>query len=113
MEVADAFQTLAISLGLGLLVGTQRERVKAPLAGVRTFALITLLGTLSGMLTSVLGGWVVAAGLLGVAITAAMGNVLFLKQGRPDTGITTEIAILLMYAIGAYLVFGHRSVAVV
>jgi len=113
MEVTSAFQTLAISLGLGLLVGTQRERVEAPLAGVRTFALITLLGTLSGMLASALGGWVVVAGVIGVAITVAMGNALFLREGRADTGITTEIAILLMYAVGAYLVFGHRSVAVV
>ena len=113
MEVASAFQTLAISLGLGLLVGTQRERVEAPLAGVRTFALITLLGTLSGMLASTLGGWVVVAGVIGVAVTVAMGNAQFLKEGRADTGITTEIAILIMYAVGAYLVFGHRSVAVV
>ena len=113
MDVATAFQTLAISLGLGLLVGTQRERVDARLAGVRTFALITLFGTLSGMLALVLGGWVVVAGLVAVAITTAMGNVLFLKHERTDSGITTEIAILVMYAIGAYLVFGDRSVAVV
>lgn len=113
MDVASAFQTLGISLGLGLLVGTQRERVEAPLAGVRTFALITLFGTLSGMLASVLGAWVVAAGLLGVAATVAIGNLLLPKDSRIHSGITTEIAILLMYGLGAYLVFGHRSVAVV
>jgi hypothetical protein len=32
MDVAETFQTLAIALGLGLLVGIQRERVDAPLA---------------------------------------------------------------------------------
>ncbi len=113
MDVAATFQTLGISLGLGLLVGIQRERVDAPLAGVRTFALITLLGTLSGMLVPAVGPWIVAAGALGVAIATATGNLLFLKHERPDTGITTEIAILLMYVLGAYLVFGHRQVAVV
>ncbi len=113
MELVTAFQTLGISLGLGLLVGIQRERVDAPLAGVRTFALITLLGTLTGMLALSLGPWVVGAGVLAVAITTAMGNILALKQKRNGTGITTEIAILLMYGIGAYLVFGPREVAVV
>jgi uncharacterized membrane protein (DUF4010 family) len=113
MDVASAFQNLGISLGLGLLVGTQRERVDAPLAGVRTFALITLLGTLSGMLASALGAWIVAAGMVGVAITVVVGNLQYLKKGGGDAGITTEVAILLMYAIGAYLVFGHRPVAVV
>lgn len=112
MDVVTAFRLLSISLGLGLLVGTQRERVDAPLAGVRTFALITLLGTLTGMLALRLGPWVVIAGLVGVAITTAMGNVLYLKQTRADAGITTEIAILLMYGIGVYLVFGHLQVAV-
>ena len=113
MDVGAAFQTLAISLGLGLLVGTQRERVNAPLAGVRTFALITMLGTLSAMLVPALGPWIVVAGLVGVAIAVIVGNAGLLRQGRPDPGITTEIAILLMYAIGAYLVFGHRAVGVV
>jgi uncharacterized membrane protein (DUF4010 family) len=113
VDVVNTFQILGISLGLGLLVGIQRERVDAPLAGVRTFALITLLGTLTGMLALRLGPWIVAAGALGVAIVTAMGNILYLKQKRPDTGITTEIAILLMYGVGVYLVFGPPQVAVV
>jgi uncharacterized membrane protein (DUF4010 family) len=113
MDIASDFQTLAISLGLGLLVGTQRERVNSSVAGVRTFALITLLGTLSGMLARDFGPWVVAAGLLGVSAATVVGNVLSLKSGRADSGITTEIAILLMYGIGAYLVTGNRSLAVV
>lgn len=113
MDVVSSFQTLGISLGLGLLVGAQREKVDAPLAGVRTFALITLFGTLCALLALTLGAWVVAAGLLAVASATAMGNVVFLRQERADAGITTEIAILLMFGIGAYLVLGHREVAVV
>jgi uncharacterized membrane protein (DUF4010 family) len=112
MEPLDTFVTLGISLGLGLLVGMQRERVDAPLAGVRTFPLITVFGTLCAMLAGSFGPWTVAAGLVGIAVLTGVGNILFLKQGRPDTGITTEIAILVMYAVGAYLVLGNRSVAV-
>jgi uncharacterized membrane protein (DUF4010 family) len=113
VDLTTAFQTLGVSLGLGLLVGMQRERVQAPLAGVRTFALISLFGTLTAMLSLTLGPWLVAAGVLGVAAMTAMGNAVNLKLTRPDPGITTEIAILLMYAIGAYLVLGHVQVAVV
>ena len=61
MSATAAFETLGIALGLGLLVGMQRERVHAPLAGVRTFALITLLGAISGILSRSLGVWVVAS----------------------------------------------------
>ena len=112
MNVFAAFETVAIALGLGLLVGLQRERVHTPLAGVRTFALITLFGTICGMLAASLGPWIVAAGALAVAIATAVGNLMLPKEERRDPGITTEIAILLMYGIGSYLVFGHRSLAV-
>jgi uncharacterized membrane protein (DUF4010 family) len=107
-----AFRALGVALLLGLLVGMQRERVAAPLAGVRTFALITLLGTLCGLLARVLGPWPVAAGFLGVAAASAVGNALN-RDHRPDPGITTEIAVLLMYAVGAYLAWGPAQVAVV
>lgn len=113
VDLVGTFQTLAISLGLGLLVGTQRERVEAPIAGVRTFALITVLGTVMALLAETHGAWTVAAGLAAVAVAIAVGNVAALQQDRADAGITTEIAILLMYGIGAYLVHGHREVAVV
>jgi uncharacterized membrane protein YhiD involved in acid resistance len=44
------FQTLGISAGLGLLVGMQRQRIQSPLAGIRTFALLTGYGTLRALL---------------------------------------------------------------
>jgi len=113
LTLTEAFLAVGIALGLGLLVGIQRERVDAPLAGVRTFALITLLGTLAGLLVPMLGPWIVVAGFFGLAMVIVIGNAMLLKQKRPDSGITTEIAILLMYAIGVYVVFGHKPLAVV
>ncbi|HEV2853969.1 MAG TPA: MgtC/SapB family protein [Thermoanaerobaculia bacterium] len=46
----------AVALGLGLLVGLQRERMDSAIAGIRTFALITLFGTVAGQLGRVFGG---------------------------------------------------------
>jgi uncharacterized membrane protein YhiD involved in acid resistance len=47
----DRFATLGIALGLGLLVGLERERNGDPVAGIRTFALIALFGALCGLPT--------------------------------------------------------------
>lgn len=112
MTAVETFQTLGISLGLGLLVGMQRERAKAQAAGFRTFALITVLGTLCGLLAQDLGGWIVVGGFLCVASAMVVANVIKMRAGGISPGMTTEMAALVMYAIGAYLVFGHRSVAV-
>lgn len=38
MESPNVIQKMAIALGLGLLVGLQRERVGTMLAGIRIFA---------------------------------------------------------------------------
>lgn len=61
---------LAIALGLGLLVGLQREWATDEVAGIRTFALLTLLGFVSAVLADPLAivfGLLYAAVLVGVA----------------------------------------------
>ncbi len=111
LTLSDTLTRLGIALGLGLLVGMQRERTDSHLAGIRTFPLITMLGTVAGLLALRFGGWVVAAGLLSLAAI-----VIFSNRARadlpPDPGITTEVATLLMFGVGAYLVPGYASVAV-
>jgi len=108
----NTLQDIGLSLLLGLLVGLQRQRAESVLAGVRTFPLITVLGTFSSLLAQQFGGWVLAAGFLGVAMMVLVGNLARLRQGHGDTGTTTEFAILLMFAVGAYLVIGSRVVGV-
>jgi hypothetical protein len=51
MDIPSLFQQLGIALGLGLLVGLQRESAASPLAGVRMFPLVTVLGTVCGLLS--------------------------------------------------------------
>lgn len=112
MDLSDTFYYLGISLGLGLLVGLQRERSDSQLAGFRTFPLITLLGTMASMLAQSFGGWILAFGLLALAGIIVVGNLLKQKSGEFDPGLTTETAMLLMYCIGAYVPVGHAAVAV-
>lgn len=112
MDLASVFQHLGIALGLGLLVGLQRERVATRLAGVRTFPLVTILGTVCAMLAQSFGGFVIAVGMIALASMIVMGNLAKLQQENVDPGLTTEIAMLLMFAVGAYLVVGYKGVAI-
>jgi uncharacterized membrane protein (DUF4010 family) len=112
MDESLVFEKLGIALGLGLLVGLQRQRAQSPVAGIRTFGLITVLGAVSALLGQSFGGWVVGLGVLAVALLLVVGNLANLLSEEADPGLTTEIAALVMYGVGAYVVVGHASVAI-
>ncbi|MFN2238246.1 MAG: MgtC/SapB family protein [Thermoanaerobaculia bacterium] len=112
MELSELFISLGIALGLGLLVGFQREKTKRELAGLRTFPLITIWGGLAGYLSIGLGGWVLAASIVALATLIVVGNLHLIEQKTFDAGLTTEVAMLVMFLVGAWLVLGPREVAV-
>ena len=109
----DPFITLGISLGLGLLIGLQRERTEDRFGGIRTFPLISLFGTFCGMLGGTYGAWPIAAGIIAIFGTLFIANFLSIQREESEHGQTTEIAALLTFAIGAYLPLGDRAVAAV
>ena len=108
----NLFGQMAISLLLGLLIGLQRERADRTIGGIRTYPLIAAFGTLSGWLAVDYGGWIVAAGLIALSALLVISNVMLARAGSHDSGQTSEVAALLLYGIGAYLVVGEPSVAV-
>jgi len=110
---SSTFVDPLIALALGLLVGLQKERVISPLAGLKTFGLASLLGAVTGMLASRTDGWILAAGLLAIVGVLAIGNAIQIHNRQATPGQTTEVAMLVMYAIGALAVLGPTSVAVV
>ena len=113
MDIALA-QQLVIALALGMLVGLQRERTESAIGGIRTFPLVTLLGTVCGQLGRVHGGWILAAGLIAVTTLLILANVPRLRAGEGrELGLTTEMAVLLMFALGAFLVSGPMLLVVV
>ncbi len=99
-------------MGIGLLIGLDRERKPDTKAGLRTFALTAMLGCLAGLLSDKTGsGWIVAAGLL---VVAAM---MIVAQARDplddgDPGTTSVIAIMLTYGYGAMVWYGHATLAI-
>jgi uncharacterized membrane protein (DUF4010 family) len=109
----SALETLALALGLGMLVGLQRESVHSPIAGLRTFGLVTATGALAGLLVPSLGPWIAVVAVVTITAIAILGNVLALRGGEVDPGTTTEVAMVLMCLIGIWLATGERLGAVI
>ena len=80
--------------------------------GFRTFPLVTMLGALCGLLAETYGGWTVAAGMGGLAVVIIGGDLPLLRAGSERPGVTTEVAMLVMFAVGAYLMAGSMAVAI-
>ncbi|MDO8932153.1 MAG: MgtC/SapB family protein [Rhodocyclaceae bacterium] len=105
-------QAFAISLGIGLLIGMERERRVDPKAGLRTFALVGLLGCLSALLAEKTdNGWILAAGFLTVA-AMMIAAILHDPQDDGDPGTTSVVALMLCYGLGAAVWFGYAPLAV-
>lgn len=91
---------LATALGIGLLIGAERERRKgigatrSP-AGIRTFAITCLLGGVS----LELGGEVLLA--VATLAIAALVATAYVRTSAKDPGLTTETALLLTLLLGA------------
>ncbi|MEX2049562.1 MAG: MgtC/SapB family protein [Gemmatimonadota bacterium] len=107
------FMDLLIALGIGLLVGLQKERAESPLAGLKTFALVSVFGAVSAILAAQTGPWILAAGLLAVTAMLVTGNIMMMMKGDLNPGQTTEVAMVLTFLIGALVVTGPREVAIV
>lgn len=110
---STVFGALSLALGLGLLVGLQRERAGSVLGGIRTFPLVSLLGAVCGLLAERWGAFVVAAGFFGVASVALLANLEKFRRGEETSGQTTEVAALLIFAAGVLLTTEYRSAAIV
>jgi len=88
-----------VALGIGLLIGLERERRKGEgparsAAGIRTFAVASLLGAVSVRIGGDVMLAVAAAGV--IALTA----VSYDRNRDDDPGLTTEIALVLTLALG-------------
>lgn len=107
----EAAQVLLLleALGIGLLIGIERERNggeaggPAP-AGVRTFALASLTGALS----QIAGGWPMLA--VALAVVGGLRMAAHLSQPDRQAGLTTSLALMVVVVLGA-LSIGHTFLA--
>lgn len=104
--------TFAVSAAIGLLVGLERERKPSAKAGVRTFTLIALLGSLAALLDEATGtAWALAAGAVCVTGTL-VAAYLHDRDAVGDSGTTTVVAAIVVFFLGAINSYGYRLPAV-
>ncbi len=111
-ELATPLEAFATALGIGLLIGMERERRPDSAAGLRTFALTSMLGCLFALLGEKAGGpWMLAVGLLVIAASMVASN-FSAQQEEQYRGFTSEAAIIVTYGLGAAIWYGYATLAV-
>ncbi|MGA8898605.1 MgtC/SapB family protein [Bradyrhizobium sp.] len=95
----DVIVSLAVALGIGLLIGAERERRKGsgPLrspAGIRTFAAASLTGAVSFLAGGAVLFDIIAAG------TIVLTGIAYFRSRSSDPGLTTEIVLVLAVLLG-------------
>jgi len=103
---------LAVALAVGFLIGVERGWEKresaegSRVSGVRTFGLLGLLGGVMGLLSQQLGGMLLGLSFLGIAGALAAAHVVYVQR-TPDVSITSLVAGLLAFALGAMVGMGY------
>lgn len=92
---------VAVALVIGLAIGAEREQRLAESAsvhrsaGIRTFAIVSLLGAVGALLDQPLVLAVLALGVIAASLVSyALGD-------RTDPGLTSEVALVLTFGLGA------------
>jgi uncharacterized membrane protein (DUF4010 family) len=97
----------SVALGIGLLIGVEREKSRqtdaSAIAGARTFTLVALLGAVARALGS---EWIVVASILGVALIAVTN---YRANAAEHPGITTDVALLVTGLLGAFALDNARA----
>lgn len=116
MTSTDSYERLALALAIGLLIGFERgwhsrdDHGGARVAGLRTFGVLGLFGGLCALLEGDAGTVALAVGFLAVgALTVVSWRRT--ADRTQDLGMTTEIAALATFALGALAVSGEMQVA--
>ncbi|TXH01407.1 MAG: MgtC/SapB family protein [Rhodocyclaceae bacterium] len=111
-ELVEPVKAFATALGIGLLIGMERERRPDSAAGLRTFSLVAMLGCLFALLEERSGStWLLATGLLVIAAAMIASNFSS-QQEEQYRGFTSEAAIVVTYGLGAAVWFGQATLAV-
>jgi uncharacterized membrane protein (DUF4010 family) len=89
---------LAVALGIGLLIGAERERSKGAgpersSQGIRTFTIASLLGAVS----TIINFWLLVTSVICVMVFTAVSSK---NQQEKNPGNTSEIALLLTVILG-------------
>lgn len=106
------FAEFGLAALVGFVLGLEREMAGSenPHAGTRDFILIALIGAVSGYIAQLFDSpWLIMTGFLG-AISLLLSGY-WIDRNR-DTGITTEVAVILTFFLGVLIVNDVKEVAI-
>lgn len=116
MDHIEMFERLGLALAIGLLMGVERgwDKREAPeggrAAGIRTFALIGLLGGIAGSFVRDAGPFPLAAGFVAIG-ALVVATYVVRSRAEPGIGFTTEVAELTAFGLGALAAIGEGAAA--
>jgi|AntAceMinimDraft_12_1070368.scaffolds.fasta_scaffold05790_6 uncharacterized membrane protein (DUF4010 family) len=105
-----------LALAIGLLIGAEREwsqysrQSERLMAGIRTFGLLGLVGSLSVVFSELLHPWAWAFVSTGVMLLIIAGYIAEVRA-TGDWGMTTEVAMLVTYLLGSLATLDHMVLA--
>lgn len=115
METTATIVRFGLALVIGVLVGLQREysyqKAKGELfAGARTLALIALVGCAAALIADITGLlWIFIAAFMAIGALIAISYFITASEGR--IGLTSEIATIMVFLIGALCYWGSLEIA--
>jgi uncharacterized membrane protein (DUF4010 family) len=112
LSLDQLFLRAGIAMGIGLLIGLQRERKRTHLAGIRTFPLVAMLGSISALLAGHFGSWVLIGSFVVLTLTTLLTQIPLIRDDEKEIDFTSLVALLLMFCLGAYLMIGSVEIAV-
>ena len=111
-------QRFLVALLIGALVGVEREKSQSAsghrtIAGLRTFILLALLGSVSAWMALHVGAALVFAITLGaVALAVVTGYVLESRAQPGRLGLSSEFAAIAVFLLGGVVMYGYPELAV-
>jgi uncharacterized membrane protein (DUF4010 family) len=118
-ELLTVALDFATAILLGALVGIEREKRKSEeeethhIAGLRTFILLALFGAAAGLISHSLS----APGIFGVSLLivgayVVAGYYVTSRTSQNGKGLTTEVAAIIVFLLGAMVMFGYEPLAI-
>lgn len=109
----DFIIRLLVGIGIGLLIGLEREhaalpRKVKPFAGMRTFTLVILLAFLTMALNFLVSPWILPITLSGIFVLIGLSYFISAKD---TAGGTTEISVFLAFFLGILTFLGFIELA--
>jgi len=124
MDSLHSLTVLALALGIGLIIGTERgwqlrdEIAGSRIAGMRTYAVLGLLGGITGLLATANTvpmplRWIAVAAAAGVISALVLGYRTQLRTNPAQVSVTGTLVSMLTLLLGALASSGYATAAVV